>query len=234
MKKFILIVIFLFSTIKAVDSIPFNIGEKLIYDVSFAGIKAGKAFLEVIDNGDTSNIQIRFVAKTSFPFSTIYSIDDQIDTWLDIKKLHTNKIIKSINQGNYSKESETIIDYDNFISITNNDTIFINGYLYDPYSLFYVLRTKSLIIGKTTTINTFTGKKITPIQIITKSKEKINTIVGPFDCLVVKPFREGSTLLKNKGDMMIWFSNDEKRIPIQIRIKLQYGSMLLKINEINL
>ena len=33
---------------------------------------------------------------------------------------------------------------------------------------------------------------------------------------------------------MIWFSNDEKRIPIQIRIKLQYGSMLLKINEINL
>ena len=103
MKKFILIVIFLFSTIKAVDRIPFNIGEKLIYDVSFAGIKAGKAFLEVIDNGDTSNIQIRFVAKTSFPFSTIYSIDDQIDTWLDIKKLHTNKIIKSINQGNYSK-----------------------------------------------------------------------------------------------------------------------------------
>ncbi len=117
MKKFIIIVIFLFSIIDA-------------------GIKAGKAFLEVIDNGDTSNIQIRFVAKTSFPFSTIYSIDDQIDTWLDIKKLHTNKIIKSINQGNYSKESETIIDYDNFISITNNDTIFINGYVYDPYCNF--------------------------------------------------------------------------------------------------
>ena len=48
MKKFILIVIFLFSTIKAVDRIPFNIGEKLIYDVSFAGIKEGKAFLEVL------------------------------------------------------------------------------------------------------------------------------------------------------------------------------------------
>ena len=32
MKKFILIVIFLFSTIKAVDRIPFNIGEKLIFD----------------------------------------------------------------------------------------------------------------------------------------------------------------------------------------------------------
>jgi hypothetical protein len=52
--------------------------------------------------------------------------------------------------------------------------------------------------------------------------------------LVVKPFRKGSTLLKNKGDMMIWFSNDKKKIPVQIKIKLQYGSMLLKIKEINL
>ena len=33
---------------------------------------------------------------------------------------------------------------------------------------------------------------------------------------------------------MIWFSNDKKRLPIQIKIKLQYGSMLLKIKEINL
>ena len=110
----------------------------------------------------------------------------------------------------------------------------IEGYIYDPYSLFYVLRTKPLIIGETIKINTFGGKKITPIQIITKSEEVINTIYGSFNCLVVKPFRKGSTLLKNKGDMMIWFSNDKKKIPVQIKIKLQYGSMLLKIKEINL
>lgn len=223
--------------INAAEKLPFNFGEKLIYDVSFAGIKAGKAYLEVLvdnENNNSNEIHIRFVAKTSFPFSSIYTIDDQIDTWLDIKSLYTKKILKSINQGNYSKESETIIDYENFISITNKDTTDINGYLYDPYSLFYLLRTKPLILGETIKINTFGGKKITPIQIITKSEEVINTIYGSFNCLVVKPFRKGSTLLKNKGDMMIWFSNDKNKLPVQIKIKLQYGSMLLKIKEINL
>ena len=237
MKKFILSIIYTLTIIYANDGYPFNIGEKLIYDVSFAGIKAGKAFLEVLEDNKNNNpdeIHIRFVAKTSFPFSSIYSIDDQIDTWIDIKSLHTNKIHKSIKQRNYTKESETKIDYKKSISITNKDTILINGYLYDPYSLFYLLRTKPLILGEIIKINTFSGKKVTPIQIITKTEETINTITGSFNCLVIKPFREGKTLLKNKGDMMIWFSNDKKKLPIQIKIKLQYGSMLLKIKEINL
>ena len=237
MKKFILSIIYTLTIIYANDGYPFNIGEKLIYDVSFAGIKAGKAFLEVLEDNENNNsneIHIRFVAKTSFPFSSIYSIDDQIDTWIDIKSLHTNKIHKSIKQRNYTKESETKIDYKKSISITNKDTTLINGYLYDPYSLFYLLRTKPLILGEIIKINTFSGKKVTPIQIITKTEETINTIIGSFNCLVIKPFREGKTLLKNKGDMMIWFSNDKKKLPIQIKIKLQYGAMLLKIKEINL
>ena len=205
--------------------------------MSFAGIKAGNAYLEVIDNNESKihkEIHIRFVAKTSFPFSSVYLIDDQIDTWLDINDLYTKRIKRSIKQGNYKKESETKNYYEESISVTNKDTTLINGFLFDPYSLFYLLRTKPLILGQTIKINTFNGKKITPIQIVTKAEETINTVFGSFNCLVIKPFREGSTLLKNKGDMMIWFSNDKKRLPIQIKIKLQYGSMLLKIKEINL
>ena len=237
MKNTVLLIIYISTILYADDSYPFKAGEKLLYDVSFAGIKAGNAYLEVINDNESkihNEIHIRFAAKTSFPFSSVYLIDDQIDTWLDINDLYTKKIKRSIKQGNYKKESETKNYYEKSISVTNKDTTLINGFLFDPYSLFYLLRTKPLILGQTIKINTFNGKKITPIQIVTKAEETINTVFGSFNCLVIKPFREGSTLLKNKGDMMIWFSNDKKRLPIQIKIKLQYGSMLLKIKEINL
>ena len=237
MKNTVLLIIYILTILYADDSYPFKSGEKLLYDVSFAGIKAGNAYLEVINDNESkihNEIHIRFVAKTSFLFSSVYLIDDQIDTWLDINDLYTKRIKRSIKQGNYKKESETKNYYEESISVTNKDTTLINGFLFDPYSLFYLLRTKPLILGQTIKINTFNGKKITPIQIVTKAEETINTVFGSFNCLVIKPFREGSTLLKNKGDMMIWFSNDKKRLPIQIKIKLQYGSMLLKIKEINL
>jgi hypothetical protein len=216
---------------------PFQVGERLTYDVSFTGITAGEASLEIVNDPEINNfnhLHIRFNARTTYPFSLIYTIDDQVDTWLDSKSLYTRKMIKKIRERNYKKDSHTIIDYDQSIAITNGDTVIIDKFLYDPYSLFYFLRTIPLIIGETIDFTAFNGKKITPFQIITKTKETITTMAGTFPCLVVKPFREGTTLLKNKGDMMIWFSDDKNRLPIQIRIKLKYGSMLLKLKDINL
>ena len=237
MKIFHIIFLSIFTILTGQSPWPFQIGERLTYDVSFTGITAGQASLEVVNDTVVNNnhqLHIRFKARTTFPISSIYTINDQVDTWLDSKYLYTKKLTKNIREGNYKNDSYTIIDYDQSIAITNGDTVIIDQFLRDPYSLFYFLRTIPLIIDETIDFTAFDGKKITPFQVITKTKETINTMAGTFPCLVVKPFREGPTLLKNKGDMMIWFSDDKIRLPIQIRIKLKYGSMLLKLNDINL
>jgi len=237
MKIFHIIFLSIFTILPGQSAWPFQIGERLTYNVSFTGITAGQASLEVVNDTVVNNyhqLHIRFKARTTFPVSSIYTINDQVDTWLDSKYLYTKKLTKNIREGNYKNDSYTIIDYDQSIAITNGDTVIIDQFLRDSYSLFYFLRTIPLIIGETIDFTAFDGKKITPFQVITKTKETINTMAGTFPCLVVKPFREGTTLLKNKGDMMIWFSDDKIRLPIQIRIKLKYGSMLLKLKDINL
>ena len=237
MKIFHIIFLSIFTILPGQSAWPFQIGERLTYNVSFTGITAGQASLEVVNDTVVNNyhqLHIRFKARTTFPVSSIYNINDQVDTWLDSKYLYTKKLTKNIREGNYKNDSYTIIDYDQSIAITNGDTVIIDQFLRDSYSLFYFLRTIPLIIGETIDFTAFDGKKITPFQVITKTKETINTMAGTFPCLVVKPFREGTTLLKNKGDMMIWFSDDKIRLPIQIRIKLKYGSMLLKLKDINL
>jgi len=237
MKNFHIIFLSIFTILPGQSAWPFQIGERLTYNVSFTGITAGQASLEVVNDTVVNNyhqLHIRFKARTTFPVSSIYTINDQVDTWLDSKYLYTKKLTKNIREGNYKNDSYTIIDYDQSIAITNGDTVIIDQFLRDSYSLFYFLRTIPLIIGETIDFTAFDGKIITPFQVITKTKETINTMAGTFPCLVVKPFREGTTLLKNKGDMMIWFSDDKIRLPIQIRIKLKYGSMLLKLKDINL
>ena len=237
MKIFHIIFLSIFTILPGQSAWPFQVGERLTYNVSFTGITAGQASLEVVNDTVVNNyhqLHIRFKARTTFPVSSIYTINDQVDTWLDSKYLYTKKLTKNIREGNYKNDSYTIIDYDQSIAITNGDTVIIDQFLRDSYSLFYFLRTIPLIIGETIDFTAFDGKIITPFQVITKTRETINTMAGTFPCLVVKPFREGTTLLKNKGDMMIWFSDDKIRLPIQIRIKLKYGSMLLKLKDINL
>ena len=53
MKNTVLLIIYISTILYADDSYPFKAGEKLHYDVSFAGIKAGNAYLEVIDNNES-------------------------------------------------------------------------------------------------------------------------------------------------------------------------------------
>ena len=37
---------------------------------------------------------------------------------------------------------------------------------------------------------------------------------------------------KNEATMSIWFSNDDVRYPVKISIKMKFGTLILKLNEL--
>lgn len=233
----VLIIIASLISLNFGQDIPFKVGERLSYTLQFNIIKMGRGYLSVESNDTISGVQayhVRFQAKTSKFADNIYRVRDKIDIWLNTSDLTTLKLLKQLNEGNYHKKYDTSIDYNNSIAITNNDTLKINGALRDPYSLLYYFRTIPLEIGQILNFTTFDNKKLTDFQVIIDGKETVETPAGTFPCIIIKPFREGKTLLKNDGDMKIWFSDDELRLPVQIQIKLKFGSMLLQLKTINL
>lgn len=233
----ILIVLALLVSLNYSHNIPFDVGERLTYTLQFNIIKMGRGYLSVesIDTiSDVQSYHVKFEAKTIKFADKLFRVRDQIDIWLNKTDLTTLKIIKDINEGSFHRKYNTIIDYNKSIAVTNGDTIQITGAVRDPYSLLYYFRTIPLEIGQVLDFTTFDNKKLTGFQVIVAGKETVKTPAGRFPCIIVKPFREGKTLLKNKGDMKIWFSDDELRLPVQIQIKLKYGSMLLQLKTVEL
>ena len=234
--RFISVILILISSITFGQQNPFSIGERFNYTLQFNFIKMGHGSLSIGENEIIEGIpahHIIFEAKTSRFADRIFSVRDKIDIWLDQSDFTTLKVIKQISEGDYKKNFFTTFDYDNLFAITNNDTIHIDGKVRDPYSLLFYLRTFPLEVGQILDFTTFDRKKTTQFQVIVDGKETIDTPAGTYDCKIVRPFREGKSLLKNKGDMIIWFSDDEQCIPIQIQIKLKFGSMLLQLKSIN-
>ena len=233
----ILIIITILISLTFGQNAPFKVGERLTYTLQFNIIKMGCGYLSVLENDIVSGIpsyHVKFEAKTSKFADNIYRVRDKIDIWLNASDLTTLKLVKQLNEGNYHKKYDTSIDYNNSIAIVNNDTLKITGAVRDPYSLLYYFRTIPLEIGQVLDFTTLDNKKLTDFQVIIDGKETVKTPAGTFPCIIVKPFREGKTLLKNDGDMKIWFSDDELRLPVQIQIKLKFGSMLLQLKTINL
>ena len=84
-------------------------------------------------------------------------------------------------------------------------------------------------------INHKEKKRITNLtnEFDNQQKEEIKSKIGSFNCYIVKPFYQGKSLLKNEGDMKIWISDSEKRLPIKIQIKMKFGSMKLDLISVN-
>mgnify|MGYP002725442920 FL=1 len=228
---------FLFILIAILNGqdLPFQLGETLIYSAKFNIIPSGQASLEVLGHESINGVgtfHARFKASTNPTLDRLYKLRDQVDIWLDETDLFTHQLIKNLREGNYHKKIHTIIHYDASLAIINSDTVKIAEPVRDPYSLFYYLRSIPLNVGQLLEFTSFENKKTTPFKLAVTGKETVITQTGTFNCLVVKPFRQGKTLFKNEGDMQIWFSDDEKRLPVQIQIKLKFGSMNLKLKEI--
>ena len=103
----------------------------------------------------------------------------------------------------------------------------------DSFSMFYYLRTIPLKKNEVMSFSSYEGKRIVHYNLQMTGTETIRTNLGTFNCKVIRPYREGNNLFKNQGDMQIWISDDSKRLPVKIQIKMKYGSMTLLLKNVS-
>ena len=57
------------------------------------------------------------------------------------------------------------------------------------------------------------------------ARERITVPAGTFDCLVVQPVIQGEGLFQFEGDLTIWLSDDEHRLPVIMKTKVKVGAI---------
>ena len=56
---------------------------------------------------------------------------------------------------------------------------------------------------------------------------------GKYNCIKVIPYsNNGKNIFKENGYMTVWFSNDNKKIPVKIELKTNIGNLVLKLKKI--
>ena len=236
MKK-ILFTISIQLSFMVAQSYPFKSGELLIYEVNLNLISAGKATLKIKDNRElngSNNYHIIFNMATNKIWDAIFPIRDTVDSWIDTENLFTQKLRKVIREPRYSQNLVADFDYYSGTINTNKNSLPVTKGAHDPYSFFYYLRTLPLRVGELFELTIFDNYKLNDLNMIVHRKENISVIAGKFDCFVVEPFKEGRTLFKNKGDMKVWISDDEHRLPVMIVSKAAFGSLVMKLSEYSL
>jgi hypothetical protein len=76
------------------------------------------------------------------------------------------------------------------------------------------------------------GGKTVTVQATVEGKEQIKTPAGTFQTIRVGS--EGNAaVLKNRGRMWIWYTDDDRRLPVQMRAKLFWGTLTIYLTSIS-
>ena len=219
-----------------VSQTPFKIGESLQYYAEFNLVRVGEAKLTVKEIEKINNIDsyhVIYSAKTKGLADKLFKIRDQIEIWIDKDGFFTHRLIKNINQGNYKNQIDVKFNYKKSIATTSTKEVAIDFKARDSFSLFYYLRTIPLKENEIMSFSSFEGKRIVDYKLQITGNEIIRTELGNFSCKVIRPYQEEKNLFKNQGDIQIWISDDQKRLPVKIQIKMKFGSMTLLLKKIS-
>jgi len=202
--------------------------EELVYRVDFIGITMGYARFrydgKVFIEGKTAyHLNVR--AWTSGVLSFIYPINDTIDYYLDAETLAP--IRQEFTRPEREKDDVAIYDqetgkitYRYRQSGKIRKEVDTPPSVYDPVSLAYYFRWRDLGVENSPR-NMYGGRKVYQISSRILGNERIRTERGEVDTIAVLPIIRRDGKPDNKGDLKIWFSTDERRVPVRMYAKFR-------------
>ncbi|MFO0754233.1 MAG: DUF3108 domain-containing protein [Thermodesulfovibrionales bacterium] len=214
----------------------FSIPERLRYDLTWTGIKTGEAVLEARDHGQY--VQFISTAESAKWVSFLYPVEDAVTSTVRRGEDSGGGFIGvpyryriTLQEGKYRRDKEILFDYPaGKITHINHlkrevQAFPVKGMVFDPLSCFYYLRNLPLVVGKSVYIDLFDNKKTYALEVQVVRKETVRTPAGTFPAFVVKPLMKSEGIFHRKGDILIWLSDDERRVPVQVKTRVALGSV---------
>ncbi len=217
----------------------FHPGERLTYDVSWSRVvKAGNATMEVKTEQLADGREVlRFVvhSRTEGVLGRIYPLGDTMESVFDPVVMQSLSYRLSAHHGKRTRNVELSFDplHRTVVTRLNSDpprTDTVPEHVLDPLSALYVLRTrKEFTPDRPVSLEVFDGTRTTSIEVRTVGREKVKTPAGEFETIRIRAYKG---LFLSDGEVNIWVTDDERKVPVLIKSKIAIGSVVFSLREL--
>jgi hypothetical protein len=223
------------ETLPAVEH-PFKVGESLKFSVQYGFIHAGSAWLEVPDKRDWHGHSVyRLVARAESNgfFSAFYKVRNRIESYWDATGRYSWRYTEDRHEGHYRFKGEIKFDPERHQAVYDNGlTLQTPPRVQDALSSFYYTRFQALPIGGSVVFDYHASRKSAPLQVKVVGREKIETPAGTFNCIAIEPALQAGGIFKNAGRLVVWITDDQRRMPVLMKSKLTIGSISVILVDI--
>jgi Protein of unknown function (DUF3108) len=214
-------------------------GHTYVYTVEWHLFNAGTARVSLNPDGGQQHATVLTVSAGVV--NALYKVQDRFESFFDPRTFCSQRVSKHSEEGSHSHQTELHFDYARKKSVFDEKNLKtgeqkhvendLPGCVTDVVGGFYYLASLPLQPGNTYTFPVDDGNKTTEVMARVEGREQIKVPAGTFQTVRVKA-EAISGPLQGKGTVWNWFTDDANRIPVQMRSKLGWGTLLFRLQRI--
>jgi len=223
--------------LRVIPNAAFGLGERLVFDVNYGFITAGEATLQVAGADTIAGricYRIEFRVNSLPSFSWIYRVEDRYVTYIDEETIAPWRFEQHVREGSYSRDFTATFDQRKNIATTSEGTYPIPPYVHDILSAFYYARTLDygpMKPGDQVELHNFYKDKTYDLAVRFLGRQDLDVAAGTFHTVVIEPLVKEGGLIKSEGRIVIWLTDDERKIPVRVNTKVVIGSIDTELRE---
>ena len=219
----------------------FHPGETLTYDVSWSSMFSAGTVTMTVETEKLPDERevLRFVVRgrSQGLVDKVFPVNDAVQSVFD--PLLMQSLSYSLRESYGKKKRLRVTEFDHAkktaVCRLNEDpteTLTIPDPVQDGLSMLYFLRTKEdLAIGRHMEIDVVDSGKNWTIEVSVLAREKVTTAAGKFDTIKIKTHPKYKGVFTGKGEVFLWLTDDDRKIPVLMKSKLKVGSFVFELTD---
>jgi hypothetical protein len=238
------------ASVSAQQIVPFEDGETITYEGKVSKIIQGIAVADLtftVDRAADADYLIKAEAKSKGSLLKLFrfSFLQRLETTVDDSGFRVTRTVKHDVQKDRVRDSEALFNYgDKRVTYTEVDpkdpmrpprkiASEIEGTTHDLVSGVYTLRMLPLAVGKTFHLKISDSGLVYDVPVKVTAREMQKTEIGKVMCFRVEPQVFGpGRLIENDGTMIIWITDDARRLPVRSRVNASVGKIEIGIRSV--
>ena len=216
---------------------PFGVGENLVYSAKLGFLRLGTGNIEVAGI-DT----VRGIPAFNFRFSlaggnALYRLNSLLESWTGVHDLKSLRYQQDNNENGKVRQRrfEIFPDSGFYRQEGVKDSLPTVEHPLDDAAFLFYMRTQTLEVGREYRLDFYFRKDKNPVILRVERHEEMELPDGTkVDCLVVAPIVGDRGLFAARQEARVWLTNDARRIPVQIRTKYPFGTIVLRLEKMTL
>lgn len=207
--------------------------EKLTYRISLLKVPVGTAVMEATNIDGDLRITVKITSNAVI--SNIYPVDDLVET----RMIKGNYLLTRVRQ----KEGSYRGDFGFTLMLREHKAFWIdrlaNRYDYqslpddnvmDVVSGFYFLRNQDMEVGNSVQLKLFDSNEYSSTKVEVQRRERIGLPgAREVDTLVIHPLFKTAGFFRRTGDILIWLTDDEYRVPVRLETTITLGKVTAEL-----